>query len=114
MKALRIWTGVGVASQCRTLQGPKRVSLHMRNLASSNDFDNEGSNSSHGQNQLKDLDYITDLEQLDDVMASDETEEFKRKALKIEYDYLSYTGEPVPTVVTEKMTQLVRSNRALL
>jgi len=58
----------------------------------------------------RDLAHITEVEQLDDVIASQETEEIRRRALMIEYEYLAYTGEPVPAVVTENMTRKLLEN----
>ena len=76
----------------------------------------EGSNrvlrcAAHGASPALTLDlaHITEVEQLDDVIASQETEERRRQALMIEYEYLAYTGEPVPAVVTEKMTRMVKA-----
>ena len=52
-------------------------------------------------------DAYMELDQLNDVFNADDAESHDRKrdALKIEYDFLLYTGEPVPSIVTDKMTQ---------
>ena len=48
------------------------------------------------------------LEDLDSALASDSSSiDRKREALRVEYNYLAYTGESVPFTVTDKMLTMV-------
>jgi len=48
------------------------------------------------------------LEDLDSALASDSSSiDRKREALRVEYDYLAYTGESVPFTVTDKMLTML-------
>ena len=55
----------------------------------------------------KDLPQISELEDLNNAIVSPIAENKRLQALELEYEYLKFTGEPVPKVVTEHMNQMV-------
>ena len=55
----------------------------------------------------EDLPQISELEDLNNAIASPMAEDKRLRALQLEYEYLKFTGEPVPKVVTENMNQTV-------
>jgi len=92
----------------RTLLTKHRRNQHRFSSTSSYD-DGEAPTASRENTIRKQNDnlQVAEIEELNEILGSDANSDKKDRALEIEYEFLVYTGEPVPKVITPKMRELL-------